>query len=117
MGRVEKFAKDLLEKGRVLCKYDLSALAHCDQRTAQRVLKKIHASHCGVRISRWVPIYRHLIPMYFRGPGVDMPKPEPKTSAQRAAKRRKDPEVRWDELMAKRAKRLHEKYVREACHE
>jgi len=114
MGRVELVAWGLLNAGKVICKYDLAAIAHCDQRTAQRALKKIHASRCGVRISRWVPIYRNTIPMYFKGPGIDMPKPAAKTGAERARKRRRNPEVRWDEMMAKRAKRLHERSIREA---
>lgn len=112
MGRVEQVAWGLLNAGRVICKYDLSAAANCDQRTAQRALKKIHSSRRGVRISRWTTIYRQHIPMYFKGPGCDFPKPAPKSSAERARKRRRDAEVKWDEMMRKRQKRLHEKSLR-----
>jgi hypothetical protein len=115
MGRVEKVALEMLNAGKVICKYDLAAVAHCDQRTAQRVLKKIHSSSVGVRISRWATIYRQYIPLFFKGPGADFPKPSPKTSAERARKRRKDPEVRWSEMMKKRAIRLHERSIRGAA--
>lgn len=114
MGRVEKVALEMLNAGKVICKYDLAAVAHCDQRTAQRALKKIHSARCGVRISRWAPIYRNYIPMYFKGPGIDFPRPEPKSGAERAKKRRRDAEIKWDEMMRKRQKRLHERSIREA---
>jgi hypothetical protein len=111
--RVEKQAVELLADGRIMCKYDLVALVHCDQRTAQRILARIHGKKIA-RVAKWVSIYRHWIPVYKLGNGTDCPKPKALTSAERAARRRKDLEVRWEEMMQQRLKRMREKSEREA---
>lgn len=112
--RVEAKALELMEAGQAMSKYDLSRLAHCDQRTAQRILARIHSSDRGVRISRWVSIYRAWIPVYKLGRQVDVPRPAPLTSSEIMARRRKSLEVRWEEMMKKRSKRLREQSERGA---
>lgn len=109
--RVEQRALDLLRAGRVLTKYDLAALAHCDQRTAQRVLARIHAGTVGIRIAMWVSIYTQSIPAYAEGRVSDARKPRPQSSAQRARRRRRDVEVQIDEAMKKRATRFLERHT------
>lgn len=107
-GRVEAKALELLRAGSQLTKYDLAEAAHCDQRTAQRALAKAHMAHEDIRVTGWAKTYRQWIPIYGIG-SRDKPKPEPLTYAQKARRRRADPEVRWNELMSKRAKRLRVK--------
>lgn len=110
--RIEAKALELLHAGTAMCKYDLATLAHCDQRTAQRMLQRIHRAGVGVRISKWVSIYRQWIPIYKLGRGADIPKPKPLSMAEKMAKRRKDLEFRWAEMMIKRSKRLRERSER-----
>lgn len=107
--RVEAKALELLKKGARLSKYDLAALVHCDQRTAGRMLARIHQAGVGVRICGWVSIYRAWIPLYRVGRGVDVMKPKPMPASERARRRRANAEVRWDEMMRKRGKRLQER--------
>lgn len=107
--QVEIKALELLRAGKAMCKYDLAAWAHCDQRTAQRILQRIHKARVGVRIARWVSIYRHWIPVYRVGTGHDSAKPKPLLRAEVQRNRRKDMEVRWQEMMEKRAKRYRER--------
>ena len=113
--RVEAKALALLKTGARLSKYDLATLAHCDHRTAARMLVRIHTSGIGVRICGWVSIYRAWIPMYRMASGVDVCKPTPLTPTERARRYRANAEVRWDAMMKKRSKRLHERCVREAA--
>lgn len=103
----------LLNEGHVISKYDLAAMVHCDQRTAQRMLARIHGARI-CRIARWVSIYHHWIPVYKLGKGTDCPKPRALTHAELVARRRKNLEVRWEEMMQKRLKRLRERSEREA---
>lgn len=103
--RVELRARSLLSEGRAMTKYDLAELAHCDQRTAQRVLSKLE----GIYVERWVPVYQQMIPEYRLGYCKDAPKPKGMTPTQRSRKRRKDPEHRIQEAMQKRAKRFIER--------
>ena len=102
--RVQVAIERLLEQGYKLTKYEASADAHCDQRTAQRVLRKIHASG-ATHITKWVPVYRQKIPEYAGGAGVDAKKPKPVSAKKRARLRRSDPSYAMRELMQKRAKR------------
>ena len=59
----------------------------------------IHAWWRGASVGPWTEVWA-------LGTGDDARKPKPKPPAQRNVKRRKDPCVRMDELMAKRKKRL-----------
>lgn len=103
--RIEDKARELFADGKALSKYDLSLTAHCDQRHAARVLKKLHQGG-NVRICKWVRIYWAWIPVYKTGKQLDIPKPEPKSKAEQARERRKDINVRIREAMMKRAARL-----------
>lgn len=111
--QVEIKALKILQGGKSMCKYDLAAYAHCDQRTAQRILARIHKAG-QARILKWASIYRHWIPVYAAGRGADCKRPPPITPAESAARRRRDLEVRWEQMMQKRLKRLRERSEREA---
>jgi hypothetical protein len=110
--RVELMALELMAGGARLSKYDLADAAQCDQRTAGRMLARIHKAGIGVRICGWVSIYRAWIPTYRKAPGVDVVRPKPMSGAERARRRRRDAEVRWNEMMIKRGKRLLERSAR-----
>lgn len=103
--RIRLAALALLGDGKRLTKYGLGFDVHCDQRTAQRVLAALHGEKL-IHIVEWVPIYQTRIPSYAIGAGRNAEKPHAKTPRQRAAQRRRDPGVRFDELMQKRAARF-----------
>ena len=102
--RVRTAAVLMLLDGKRISKYDLADSAHCDHRSAQRVLKELHTDGV-VKIAKWVSIYQQKIPVYAKGIRRDAPKPAPVTSAERMRRVRRDPSVRMDELMRKRVKR------------
>ncbi len=79
---VELKALDMLAQGRGVCKYALAKAAYCDQRTAQRILARIHKAGQACVVG-WRPIYRHHIPVYQTGDEPDCPKPLP--AAKRGA--------------------------------
>lgn len=113
---VERLAFQLLSKpGAKVDKIDLSGFAKCDQRTAQRILKRIHESTPNIRIVDWRRCYHAPIPAYGISTERDKKRPRPTTSAERQRKRRKDPEVKMKELNAKRAKRFLERQSKEAA--
>lgn len=105
---IEPLALKLLHEGIELSKYDLAFRARCDQRTAQRILKKFHAEG-RIKIASWAPIYTKRIPVYKVG-GTDAPKPAPVPPAEAQAKRRKNPDVRAREAAIKRNDRTRRKY-------
>jgi len=102
---VEPIAVMLLRRGRTLDKYALAAEAKCHQRTAQRVLRGMHQLKM-VYISGWETIYRKHIPSYSIAPGKDKAKPPSITPKLSARKRRKNPEVRIQELNARRMRKI-----------
>ena len=104
--RVREFALNTLERGAQLSKYDLMIQAHCDQRTAQRVLKRLHEETL-VRVVKWVSAYRQKIPVYAYGSGKDKMKPKRDEKA-RMRRLRADPEYAMLESMKKRRKRAVE---------
>lgn len=86
--RVETKAVELLRAGQALTKYDLAKAAPCDQKTAQRVLAKLHSGGIGVRIVWWQQVYYQRIPIYHMSAGMDVKKPEAMDNAARQRKRR-----------------------------
>ena len=86
--RVETKAVELLRAGQALTKYDLAKAAPCDQKTAQRVLAKLHSGGIGVRIVWWQQVYYQRIPMYHMSAGMDVKKPEAMDNPARQRKRR-----------------------------
>lgn len=80
--RVETKAVELLRAGQALTKYDLAKAAPCDQKTAQRVLAKLHSGGIGVRIVWWQQVYYQRIPIYHMSEGSDYPKPAAMTHAE-----------------------------------
>jgi len=111
--RVRLKALELLGAGLAFNKYFLAEIAYCDQRTAQRALKRLHELKLVV-ISDWCKIYKKWIPIY-RASGKgrrDKPRPESVTQAEINAKRLADPEYMIREMKRKRAKRLIERSER-----
>lgn len=86
--RVETKAVELLRTGQALTKYDLATAAPCDQKTAQRVLAKLHSGGIGVRIVWWQQVYYQRIPIYHMSAGMDVKKPEAMDNPARQRKRR-----------------------------
>lgn len=80
--RVETKAVELLKAGRALTKYDLAKAAPCNQRTAQRVLDKLHRGGIGVRIIWWQKVYHQRIAIYHMSVGDDYPRPAAMTHAE-----------------------------------
>lgn len=80
--RVEIKALELLIAGQSLNKYDLAKAAPCNQRTAQRVLDKLHNSKVGVRVIWWAQVYHRHIPIYHMSHGSDYPQPMAMTPAE-----------------------------------
>ena len=92
--RVETKAVELLRAGQALTKYDLAKAAPCDQKTAQRVLAKLHSGGIGVRIVWWQKVYYQRIPIYHMSAGMDVKKPEAMDNPARQRKRRE--KKKWD---------------------
>lgn len=65
-----------LESGKHLSKYDAADIVPCDQRTAQRMLAKIHKEG-KIRICEWRTNYQHKIPVYSVDSVRDVKKPKP----------------------------------------
>ena len=86
--RVETKAVELLRAGQALTKYDLAKAAPCDQKTAQRVLAKLHSGGIGVRIVWWQQVYYQRIPIYHMSAGMDVKKPEAMDNPARQRKLR-----------------------------
>ena len=107
--RVEAHALTLLGKS-AISKYDLAVSAPCDQRTAQRILQRLHEREVVV-VVEWVYHYHKHIPKYGEGK-KDKPKPKPRTRKQISQKYNSDPERSWTNMMKKRAQRLILKHSR-----
>lgn len=71
---VELKARGILAAGQKVSKYTLASLAPCDQRTAQRILARLHAGGWAY-VAAWTQIYRHWIPVYKAGHRPDKLKP------------------------------------------
>ena len=65
-----------LQTGKRLSKYDAAEVVPCDQRTAQRMLAKIHKEG-KIRICEWRTNYQHKIPVYSVDQAKDVKKPKP----------------------------------------
>ena len=104
--RVESKAIELFQNGLFINKYFLCAVAHCDQRVAQRVLTKLHKNK-QIIIKDWCKSYRQWIPIYFinKRNRVDKPKPEPMTRSEISKRYNEDVEHKIDKLMRDRARR------------
>lgn len=104
--RVENKAIELLNAKLSFNKYYLSAIAHCDQRTAQRALSKLHKNK-QVVIKDWFKHYKHWIPIYsrIRKGAIDKPKPAPMPRSEIAKKYSSDVEHQINRLMRDRARR------------
>lgn len=94
-----------LKSGRKLSKHDAAALVPCHQRTAQRVLTKLHKDG-SVKIVGWVEQYYQKIPAYLWGKGEDKPKPAPLTPAEKNRRYLSNPEIKDIELKRRRARRI-----------
>lgn len=92
-----------------LNKYELAEKAQCHQRTAQRILAKLHAEK-RLRICGWDVCYRYPIPRYKLGPGPNRPRPKPVPTIIVQRRRRRNPEVRWAESVAKKKKRALDRF-------
>ena len=107
--RVERAILELLEQGHAMSKHDAAARVFCDQRTAQKILVKLHSER-KIFIVRWEPSYQQLIPVFSKGTNKNKPKPKPISNKVRLRnKRRTDPEFCIREAMRKRQKRFLEK--------
>lgn len=103
--RVYKAALEILKKG-PMDKWELAHDAFCDQRTAQRILKKMHEEGL-VHIFGWATIYKHYIPIYSLGTGVDVKSPRIKGNTMHMRVwRRNNPE----KVVAANAERKKERY-------
>jgi len=110
--RVELAILKLIEEGHLISKIDASTMAFCHNRTAQRILGKLHAEG-RVIIKEWQSIYHQKIPVYGKGPGKNKPKPKPITNKARMRRNRKDPEFCMNEAFKKRHKRFLKRQSRE----
>lgn len=108
--RVELKAKELLKADLFFNKYALAQIAHCDQRTAQRTLCKLHKAKIVV-IKEWFRHYKHWIPVYIlrKAKRADAIKPEPMTRSEISKRYNDDVEHKIDRLMRTRAKRTIKK--------
>ena len=105
--RVETAARKLITF-MDMSKYDLAREVFCDPRTAQRILKMIHAEQ-KCNIVAWTKAHNQWIPVYGRtSRQKDMPKPEPLTRHE-IYRRYFTEEVSWKAAMKKRAKRIIER--------
>lgn len=104
--RIENKAVELFETKISINKYLLAETAYCDQRTAQRILKKLHDSELIV-ITDWHRHYKHWIPVYKRRRKnlSDMPKPAPLPRSEIARRYMMDVENQINRLMRDRARR------------
>ena len=87
--RVEAKARELMGQGVALSKYDLAKAAPCNQRTASRVLHKLHQAAMGVRIIWWQKVYHQRVPIYHMSEGSDYPKPPAMDNAERQRRLRR----------------------------
>ena len=101
----------LLQAGFEMDKNMAAAMAHCDPKTAQRILAHFWLLR-ETHIVAWEREHGSPIPTYKFGPGTDAKRPEPLTSVERRARRRKDPAVREQEAAVKRWQRSVGKVVR-----
>ena len=81
--RIEPKIRAVLKTRRKFSKYALAEATPCHQRTAQRVLTRLHQQG-EIHIVAWVSIYHAPIPQYVIGPGKDAPRPRPQTKAETA---------------------------------
>lgn len=104
--RVENKAIELFESKISINKYSLADTAYCDQRTAQRILKKLHENEKIVIID-WHRHYKHWIPIYKRRRKdlSDKPKPAPLPRSEIARRYMSDVENQINRLMRDRARR------------
>jgi predicted metallo-beta-lactamase superfamily hydrolase len=104
--RIEIKAVRLFETKMVINKYSLAETAYCDQRTAQRILKKLHENNFIV-IADWHRHYRHWIPIYKRKRKNvnDKPKPDSLTRSEIYKRYMMDVEHQINRLMRDRARR------------
>jgi len=104
--RVEPKAMELFEADLSFNKYYLSKIAHCDQRTAQRILTKLHQNK-QIVIQSWCKVYKQFVPIYFinKRNRVDKPKPKPMTRSEISKRYNEDVEHKIDKLMRDRARR------------
>jgi hypothetical protein len=107
--RIERATRVLIAEGGRLSKYDLAQKVFCDQRTAQRILDKLHkANDCSV--VDWVKVYKQWIPVYAAKRKSDKPKPKPLTKAESSKKFKKNhPDYVLGATLRRRAKRLMER--------
>lgn len=94
-----------LQDGRRLSKYDAAEMVPCHQRTAQRVLTRLHKEG-AVRIVGWASPTHIKVPEYLWGKGKNKPKPKPLTGAEKNRRRLSDPDIRERVLLQRRAKRI-----------
>lgn len=87
--RVELKARELLNNGVALSKYDLAKAAPCNPRTAARMLHKLYQAAMGVRIIGWQKVYYQRVPIYHMSEGSDYPKPSAMDNAERQRRLRR----------------------------
>ena len=79
----------MLENGELTNKFSVAEFLECDQRTAQRLLSRLHDFKGVARICGWVRSNGSAIPVYTKADGKkDAPKPPPLSTAERASLRR-----------------------------
>lgn len=111
--RVKLRTLELLALG-PLDKHQLVVRAFCNIRTAARTLDTLHKAGL-VHIVCWQRNNGGPIPTYARGPGVDAARPKAETASEKARKRRSNPDVALNEMMAKRAARFLARMQRSAA--
>lgn len=103
--RVEMKARELLQKGERISAVDLASMAFCHEATARRALNIIHAKK-GCRIVWWRRSSKHWIPVYgLDAKKRDIPKPDPLTVNERVRKYLSNPEKHQKAIERKRAAR------------
>ena len=101
----------LLKSGMLLTKHTASDRAHCDKRTAERMLSHLWLERM-VHIASWEKVYNNTTARYRWGNGVDIPRPAPVSPAEKQKKYRSKPEVRERQSAAKRWRNSVGKEVR-----
>lgn len=104
--RIENKAVQLFETKIFINKYSLAETAYCDQRSAQRILKKLHENE-KIVIVDWHRHYKHWIPVYrikLRNLS-DKQKPAPLPRSEISRRYMMDVEHQINRLMRDRARR------------
>lgn len=109
--RVEKAILELIQTHSG-SKYFFAERVFCDQRTAQRVLKKLHEDG-EIYVKGWDVCYKHYIPVYANAPGIDAKYPRILGNKMHMRRwRERNPDKVMDAIMKRRKERCLERSSR-----